>query len=463
MKRFRFSLFLTFLLLSSAAFAQNSPGPLPNESFGLYLEAPGPDVFADDILQKAIDKLAAEGGGTLILGRGDFKLSRKPGYETVVLKSNITLRGQGYSTHLYLDPDTPANPIRYYPIRIGTADTPESNIVIENLRFTGNNKHIGGGSIMGFNARLDEKDAELKSCDNITVHDCWIYDAQQAAGCTKRSVNRYSDPDRLAAQFKNWQVHHNLIDTCGNKAVELAECNGGLIADNYIINVDEGPQAIFGSRNIRICDNQVFYNHSGINITEGSNHITVTGNLVEPSPDINPGAHGPGLIFRTEPQKLVSSISHITVTGNVFRNQTTNNKLTVAFQTRKESLGCTYQAITMTGNVFDGVVSFLDTTTPDMTTIQDIIFAHNVCEDQLLNVPEERVSTRNIVVRGNMLRSSKSQTLAASQWIWLNNTHTASTLTITPDAKANVVKDNITASPIADEGDGTIADGNLSR
>jgi hypothetical protein len=44
---------------------------------------------------------------------------------------------------------------------------------------------IGGGSIMGFNARLDEKESLLLSCDNITIRHCWIYDAKQAAGGTK--------------------------------------------------------------------------------------------------------------------------------------------------------------------------------------------------------------------------------------------------------------------------------------
>ena len=32
-----------------------------------------------------------------------------------------------------------------------------------------------------------------------------------------------------------------------DKAVELAECNGGLIADNYITNTFDGPQVICGT------------------------------------------------------------------------------------------------------------------------------------------------------------------------------------------------------------------------
>ena len=291
----------------------------PAGGFELRIPAPGADAVADEILQKAIDEVASAGGGVVLLGAGDFKLTRNQGQQTLVIKSNVTLRGQGHATHLYLDPATPPNPLRYYPVRIGTSVIPANDVVIENLRYTGNDKAIGGGSIMGFNARLDEAESLLLSCDNITIRHCWIHDAKQAAGCTKPAAH-YKDADRLAAQFKNWQVYQNFIDTCGNKAVELAECNGGLIADNHIVNAIDGPQMIFDSRNVQIRDNVVFFTSTGINITEGSHHIRVSGNHVEPMPEISEGAVGPCLILRTEPQPLDSKISDVVVTGNIFRN-----------------------------------------------------------------------------------------------------------------------------------------------
>lgn len=77
--------------------------------FELRVPAPGADAIADKILQDAIDTVAAKGGGVVLLGAGDFKLSRHGDDETVVIKSNITLRGQGFATHIYLDPKTPPN------------------------------------------------------------------------------------------------------------------------------------------------------------------------------------------------------------------------------------------------------------------------------------------------------------------------------------------------------------------
>ena len=479
---------LCLLFIVSAGFvaAQGPSTPASDTAFGLQVPAPGPKVYADDVLQQAIDKVASAGGGTVILGAGDFKLSRKEGDETVIIKSNITLRGQGHATHIYLDPKTPPNELRYFPVRIGSAKVPANNVVIENLRYTGNDQAIGGGSIMGFNARLDEPESMLLSCDNITVRNCWIYDAKQAAGCTKPGTSMYLakhvispeeakaaagetektrrgyfDADRMASQFKNWQVHHNFIDTCGNKAVELAECNGGLIADNYITNCEDGPQVIFGSRNVRICDNQVSFIRPGINITEGSHHITVSGNIVEPAPGVKLNRLGACLVFRTEPLPLVTTVSHVSVTGNVFRNQTTDFKHTMRFETRPESLGCTYEAITLTGNVFDGDLQFYDRRNPALTKIHDFVFSDNICEGQLLTVPATEVVARHITVRGNTFRLAGDQVLNASGWIWTGNTHVNGTLEIAAGAKSNIIRANLTASPVIDKGRDTVLTGNV--
>jgi hypothetical protein len=485
---------LTILLLFNTALAP-AAGPAepgkpqaPASGFELRVPAPGPDAIADSILQEAIDKVATAGGGVVLLGAGDFKLSRHADDETVILKSNVTLRGQGYATHVYLDPKTPPNDLRYFPVRIGSASVPAHNVVIEHLRYTGNDKAIGGGSIMGFNARLDEKESLLLSCDNITVRHCWIYDAKQAAGCTKPATSMYlakhvipaeeakaaaADPekvrsgyfdaDRMATQFKNWQVHHNYIETCGNKAVELAECNGGLIADNHIVNVVDGPQVIFGSRNVQIRDNVVHFTRTGINISEGSHHIRVSGNHVEPMQDLKKNPANSCLLFRTEPLPLHSTVSDVVVTGNIFRNPNEASRCTVRLQTQAEALSCSYDGIVFTGNTFDGDIEFMDRRNPAKTTLKDILFADNLCNGEILSAPAGTMASSMVVVRGNLLRHAGHITLNASEWIWDSNTHAQGTLKVAAEAKANLLKGNITDSPIINDGIETILSDNLVK
>jgi hypothetical protein len=436
----------------------------------MRVPAPGPNALADEVLQKAIDEVADVGGGVVLLGAGDFKLSRHADDETVVIKSNVTLRGQGFATHIYLDPKTPPNDLRYFPVRIGTSKIPAHNVVIEHLRYTGHDKAIGGGSIMGFNARLDDPESLFLSCDNITVHHCWIYDAKQAVGCTKPATGAageagktrtgYFDEDRMASQFKNWQVHNNYIDTCGNKAVELAECNGGLIADNHIVNVVDGPQVIFGSRNVQIRDN-VYFTRTGINVTQGSHHIRVSGNHVEPMPDMKKNPANACLVLRSEPLPLHSTISDVVVTGNIFRSQNEVSRCTVRLQTQVEALTCSYEGIVFTGNTFDGDVDFSDTRNPAKTTLKDILFADNLCDGNVLSVPAGTMASSTVVVRGNLLRHAGNITLNASEWVWSGNTHANGTLEIAAGARANIIQGNVTASPIIDHGTDTSLSGNV--
>jgi len=490
MKQARILIALTAFTVSLVqAAGPVSPGKGTVQATGgleVRVPAPGPEVIADELLQQAIDLAASAGGGVVLLGAGDFKLSRHADDETVVIKSNVTLRGQGYATHLYLDPKTPPSDLRYFPVRIGTASVPAHNVLIEHLRYTGHDKAIGGGSIMGFNARLDEKESLLLSCDNITVRHCWIYDAKQAVGCTKpatamylakhvipaeeakaaandqeKTRTGYFDADRMATQFKNWQVYNNFIETCGNKAVELAECNGGLIADNHIFNLVDGPQVIFGSRNVHIRDNIVYFTRTGINVSEGSHHIRVSGNHVEPMPDMKKNPANSCLIFRSEPLPLHSTISDVVVTGNVFRNQNTVSRCTVRLQTQVEALSCSYVGIVFTGNTFDGDIEFSDKRNPTKTTLKDILFADNLCNGDILSVPANTMASRAVVVRGNLLRQAGTITLNASEWIWTGNTHVNGTLEIATGVNANIIRDNVTVSPITDHGTDNVLAGNV--
>lgn len=288
-------------------------------------------------------------------------------------------------------------------------------------------------------------------------------EAKAAAGDEKKTRTGYFDADRMATQFKNWQVHNNYIETCGNKAVELAECNGGLIADNHIVNVVDGPQVIFGSRNVQIRDNTVSFIKTGINISEGSHHIRVSGNHVEPMPDVAERLAVPCLIFRTEPLPLQSKVHDVVVTGNIFRNQVTTSRCTMRFTTRDEALSCSYEGIVFTGNTFDGNIEFMDKRRPAKTTLRDILFADNLCNGDIISMPASAMASSTVVVRGNLLRHAGTITLNASEWTWSGNTHPNGTLEIAAGAKTNMVRNNLTAAPIIDHGTETVLNGNQTR
>jgi hypothetical protein len=119
--------------------------------------------------------------------------------------------------------------------------------------------------------------------------------------------------------------------------------------------------------------------------------------------------------------------------------------------------------MTITGNVFDGDVQFVDRRTPATTTIRDIVFADNICEGTIVSVPAQTMASRNVLVRGCILRKAGECVLNASGWIWNGNSLPAGTLTVAPGAQGNILHDNVTAEPIRDGGSATDLAGNVVR
>lgn len=141
----------------------------------------------------------------------------------------------------------------------------------------------------------------------------------------------------------------------------------------------------------------------------------------------------------------------------------TRSKCVVRFQTRIEAVTCIYQGITFTGNVLDGDVHFFDVRSPKKTTIRDILFADNMCQGDVQSAPHATMASHLVMVRGNMLCKTGAYVLNADQWIWSGNTHTMGTVHVAAGAKGNIIRDSLTAAPMADSGTAThLADNLLS-
>ena len=98
---------------------------------------------------------------------------------------------------------------------------------------------------------------------------------------------------------------------------------------------------------------------------------------------------------------------------------------------------------------------------PRRPQLKDILFADNLCNGEILSVPADTMASSTVVVRGNLLRQTGTITLNASEWIWTGNTHAIGTLEIASGAKANIVRDNITAAPIINRSADTELTGNV--
>lgn len=422
----------------------------PITDFGAMTDG---SVDARKPIQDAIDAAALAGGGVVYVPAGNYPLTKIAGEATLTLKSNVTIRGDGYGSHIYLDPNTPPDSARHYVMRVGSKTEAASNIVVEHIRLTVNNAEIGGGSLMGICARHDGPDKTIHS-DNIHVRNCFIYDAQIAVGCTKSAVTGPYPPERLAGQYRNWVVENCVLDLCGNKIIEYGECNFGLIRNNLITRCADGPQAIFHSRNILIEGNQISYTVSGINVTAGSNQITIVGNTVEADPSIAPSTVGPALYFRTEATAGTAYVqSDIRSIGNIYRDRYSTARRAFRTGTRVEVSSSVYERIAFIGDTFDGNVHLVDLLAPGTTTIRDVTFTNCTVTGDVVNVAESTMVSSDVSFQGCDLRGTGGYSIAASRWA-VQNSRVRSPLSVLGTAQGTVVSGNRVTGGVTSTGSG---------
>lgn len=413
-------------------------------------------------IQSKIDAASAAGGGVVSILPGQYRLTRSDDIAALTLKSNVTLKGFGPNTHLFLDPATAPNANRYHVLRIGTGTTGADNITVENIKVTANHAVIGGGSILGIGAR--HTDDKLASSNNITIRRCYIYDTQIAICASKDGGDSLEqDANRIAAQFSNWLVENCVLDLCGNKMVEFSETNGARCVGNRMTRCFAGPQAIFFSHNIIFEKNYVNYTDSGLNIAAGAYDIDIIGNTFEAHSSINAGVANGAIFIRTEPTAgRTYDCYNIRSRDNVYRDKYTTAKRVLKFQTRTENTAGLYRLFSFIGDTFDGAVYFDDVTSPAKTTITEFLFSDCTFEGDFFNDASSTfVSYVDNELRGCRFRKSGGYTINASSWSIINNRF-KSTLTVVAGANNNVIQGNKIVGGLTDSGTGTVSANNTT-
>jgi len=331
-------------------------------------------------IQRVIDTAVGAAGGNgvdVLLSPHTFKVSPGASRYCLKLASNVRLRGVKNFTRLVLDPSLVLDAGRIvHVIDLGDANTGVSNVTIEDLRIDANHSVVGlpvGAYVQGIQSRQDG--TPLAHSDNITVTGCVINDTNIAVGAVKNTGTAAANTDRLAAQHTNWRVEHCTITTTANKAIEYQEVNGGWISNNYITGCEDGPQVINFARHITIDKNEVHYNGTGVNVTEGASYIDVLFNhLVCASASKGYGA----ITLRREPYTNATDMSHILVQGNTTIDAISPSKKGFVFQSRTENTGSsTFNDVRIIDNTFDAKVYLYDTDFPAKSAAVDLFVSGN--------------------------------------------------------------------------------------
>ncbi len=201
-------------------------------------------------IQAAIDALPAV-GGSVVLSEGNFV------GEQVVVKSNVTLKGQGYSTTYTLE--SGVNEAIIYGEGAATYEDLQ-NIVIESFRINGNRFNVAGGHCI-----------HIKRALNSTVRDMYIYDC-------------YDDAVRFELTIRG-HVEHNFIQWSHN-GVTLIDSTfaQNIVSDNVVYAVERASLQCLGYT--QECNDNIFANNIlrdgeyGVYLYGDSNTWAAAGNII---------------------------------------------------------------------------------------------------------------------------------------------------------------------------------------
>jgi len=116
-----------------------------------------------EVIQKAIDYVANQGGGTILIKKGVYEIA-----SYLIPRDNITIAGEGAATILKPVPPAP------YRILFGTAN----NIVLRDFTIDGNKANIPEWT----GNRWDYHAIEIRDSSRITIENVYIHDVKAGAG-----------------------------------------------------------------------------------------------------------------------------------------------------------------------------------------------------------------------------------------------------------------------------------------
>lgn len=216
-------------------------------------------------INDAIGSLPASGGSVVLTG-GQFNLGGKV---TDQGKTNVTLTGQGRTTHLLLDSG----------VQVNAVEITSPNWLITNLRVDGNGENQTGDS-----NKETQNGIYVDNADNIFVKDCWV----EHTFCTNI---------RYFGACENMQVIGNVCDTTYETEVGITRDSislhrGGvdhaIITNNHCLNCGGQSIEISGAQYVEVNNNIIDNAQAmGINIHNTNERacewVTCHGNVVRDS------------------------------------------------------------------------------------------------------------------------------------------------------------------------------------
>ena len=229
---------------------------------------------AQTVINQAINDLP-DSGGKIVLLAGTYVID-----DSIIIKSNVTLQGQGLNTIITTKDDTITVPVI-------TNDDKVENIFIDNIYFIGNTYSNSGiwikmidvknSNVKLTNLKFDYLNAGLliSYAQNFSINKCGFYNCSEAI-----RVDNSSGGDTINIQQS---IYQNEIDSCGDGIVATLSSNIS-INNNIINNTTKGIVIRINVYKSLITNNIITNSDNyGIYLYQACNYNSIINNYVEGS------------------------------------------------------------------------------------------------------------------------------------------------------------------------------------
>ncbi|SCB75532.1 hypothetical protein GA0061083_0532 [Pseudarthrobacter enclensis] len=408
--------------------------------------------------QKLFADIAARGGTNVVEGGAQhFIVARQnttvTGLQNMevlfLLPANTTFNVlDGFTVEL--DKSTTPNPSGLLMFQTG-AMTDDGTAALKGATIVTNNETIGGGSIWAWgNRRPEQFNAATR---NLVVDGVTVKDTRVAVTNARQSPRA-----PLANQDKNWRLTNGYVEKCNNRAIELSQLDGALVANWVMRDVETAIHILGYSKNIRLRNIDAVTRGSGLWINYGCQDIDVDGLRLRVASGFDPSSGT--LEFHSEPAPTSYTVSNIRFRNGRFGVSPTGTyKRSVTFMLPTGAVRMLWEDIKFKSCEFDGDVVIAPATNRMAGEIRNVRFEDCDFHGNIINLPTADYNAHDFLFVNCSFTSASTLKINADNFRFINCNFFQAPM-ISATAKNTYVKNCVTPSTIVDNGSGSLLVGN---
>jgi len=372
-----------------------------------------PSSKTSSAIQSVLNTLSSNGGGICMLEDGTYDIT-----ESIFVPSNVVIRGSGMGKTVLRVSDSFS--FESIGINLGivlwTANNPTSfsdHVTVSDLTIEARNSNFSG-FIFGAGALWDRS---IDPSEQIEAHSDYcefrrleIIDSHIPIGISKTGQSQEYEKDRTF-NHRGWIIENCRASGVKNKAFEMQEMTGGVIAKNFIQDVEWGPQFIHDCHRCVMVGNTLRFGGGGyLPASHNSDSIVFANNLAYYDPNSSFGnPANAGIIIKVDPPRDGTGNGqeqkNLVLKGNVIDMRDATTGHTLKFRNLSSNANSYWNDITISANRLLGAKTEINFTgnEPSDWHMKRVDLRDNVIEELVFG---DQTEIQDIIVQANRINTA---------------------------------------------------------